>query len=113
MTNNMKKWISIVLLIAGAILLSAAWYVLPAGEAMGRAVLSTAVIWPIIVAVTSVLEIVNYGTLRNAYIVLVLGAGLIVSFLVRFPGGALVSGLIMLMIVYGMQQIVHTKKSRK
>ena len=78
---------------------------------MGWSVLSTVVIWPIIVAAACVIEIVTNGTKRGVFFILVLALSLIVSFAVRFPGGALASGVIAVLLVGAVQAIVQKRKT--
>ena len=110
---KIQHWVSVILLIIGAVILSIAWYLISPGDAMGWAVLSTAVVWPAVVAVSSVFEILAHRTMRGVFVAVVLFTSLIVSFTVRFPGGALASGLIAMLITAGIHQLVISLRTRR
>ena len=106
------RWISIFLLVLGASAASAGRYLISPGNELGWVFLSTVVIWPVVVAFTGALEILAFDTMRGVYAILVLALGLVVSLMVRFPGGALVSGLIALALVYAFRGPLTSIKTR-
>ena len=113
MNKGIKSYISIILLVLGAVALWAAWYAIDPGDAMGWSVLSTAVIWPVIVAAAYVIEIAANGEKRALFYILVLVLGLAVSFAVRFLWGALVSGVIAVLIVGAVHAMVQKRKTQQ
>ena len=106
------RWISIFLLVLGAAAVSAGWYLISPGNELGWVFLSTVVIWPVVVAFTGALEILAFGSVRGVYAILVLALGLVVSLMVRFPGGALISGLIALALVCAFRELITSIKTR-
>ncbi len=107
------RWISIFLLVLGAAAASVGWYVVNPGSEMGWVFLSTVVIWPVVVAFAGALETLAFGSMRGVYTILALALGLVVSLVVRFPGGALVSGLIALTLVYAFRKPLTSIKTEK
>lgn len=107
------QWASLILLAIGAILLSVAWYIITPGNELGWAFLSTIVLWPIIVVIASIVEIHTNSDLRGTYIVVALCIGFIVSFMVRFPGGTFLSGMLTILVFVAVQKTIHTNSSKK
>ena len=108
------RWISVFLLILGAAAAAIGWYVVNPGNELGWALLSTVVIWPVVVAFTGALETLAFGSMRRVYVILVLVLGLAVSLVVRFTGGALISGLIALAIIYALKKpLIAVKNGKK